>query len=160
MNTILVPIDFSPGTKATVSEACDLALALKARLVLLHVIEPLPAEAGEFQFVEAATRIGMQVEREIDDELGQLQRQLQACDVAATTCHVVGVPGPSIVTQARDVAATYIVMGSHGHGPLYELVVGSTTNHVLKEAGCPVLIVPPHHDRNRTGRCSAEALHT
>jgi nucleotide-binding universal stress UspA family protein len=33
-------------------------------------------------------------------------------------------------------------MGSHGHGALYHLFVGSVTTAVLKEAPCPVLVVP------------------
>jgi len=35
-----------------------------------------------------------------------------------------------------------IVMGSHGHGALYELLVGSITQGVLKAAKCPVVVVP------------------
>jgi nucleotide-binding universal stress UspA family protein len=33
-------------------------------------------------------------------------------------------------------------MGSHGHGAFYDLLVGSTTQGVLKRATCPVVIVP------------------
>jgi nucleotide-binding universal stress UspA family protein len=33
-------------------------------------------------------------------------------------------------------------MGSHGHGALFEFLVGSVTNGVLKSAKCPVLVVP------------------
>jgi nucleotide-binding universal stress UspA family protein len=159
MNTILVPIDFSAGTKILMAEASDLAAALTARLVLLHVVEPLPAVASEFQFVEAAARIATHVEREIEHKLLRLQRELQARGVNATTFHVVGVPGPSIVAQARDFDATYIVMGSHGDGAFYELSVGSTANRVLKEAHCPVIIVPTRAARTRTYILSSEALH-
>jgi len=34
------------------------------------------------------------------------------------------------------------VMGSHGHGAVYNLLVGSVTAGVLKSAKCPVLVVP------------------
>src|SRR5688572_16555148 len=124
MNIILVPIDFSGGTEILVAEAASFAAALNSRLVLLHIVEPLPATASEFQFVEAATRIAAKIEREIEHKLRDLQQQLQARGVSAITFHVVGLPGPSIVAQAKNFAATYIVMGSHGHGALYELIVG------------------------------------
>ncbi|MEO8353471.1 MAG: universal stress protein, partial [Chthoniobacteraceae bacterium] len=38
--------------------------------------------------------------------------------------------------------ADMIVMGSHGHGSFYELLVGSVTSGVLRDARCPVLVVP------------------
>ncbi|MBI4621943.1 MAG: universal stress protein [Verrucomicrobia bacterium] len=44
--------------------------------------------------------------------------------------------------QAEKNAADFIVMGSHGHTALYDLVVGSTTHGVLRRATCPVVIVP------------------
>ncbi|MFN2624413.1 MAG: universal stress protein [Chthoniobacterales bacterium] len=48
-----------------------------------------------------------------------------------------------MVEQAEACGADYIVMGSHGHTALYELLVGSTTHNVLMKASCPVVIVPP-----------------
>jgi len=54
-----------------------------------------------------------------------------------------GAPAPLILAQAESEKADYIVMGSHGHTALYDLVVGSTTHQVLRKARCPVMIVPP-----------------
>ena len=47
-----------------------------------------------------------------------------------------------ILAQAKIEDADYIVMGSHGHTALYDLLVGSTTHGVLMRAGCPVVITP------------------
>ena len=47
-----------------------------------------------------------------------------------------------IRVEAVTCGADYIVMGSHGHTPLYDLLVGTTTHGVLKNARCPVVIVP------------------
>lgn len=49
---------------------------------------------------------------------------------------------PTIIAQANALKAAYIVIGSHGHGAVYDLVVGSTTQGVLRKARCPVLVVP------------------
>ena len=49
----------------------------------------------------------------------------------------------NIIEQAQKSRAAYIVMGSHGHSALYDLLAGSTTTGVLKRSTCPVLIVPP-----------------
>jgi nucleotide-binding universal stress UspA family protein len=47
-----------------------------------------------------------------------------------------------VLAQAKRLKADVIVLGSHGHGAVYNLVVGSTANGVLKHAPCPVLVVP------------------
>ena len=47
-----------------------------------------------------------------------------------------------ILTTAQEISADLIVMGSHGHGPVYNLLVGSVTEGVLKAGLRPVLLVP------------------
>ena len=54
----------------------------------------------------------------------------------------VGSPIPLIAEMAATLEVDYIVMGSHGHTALYDLLVGSTTHGVLLRAKCPVIIVP------------------
>jgi nucleotide-binding universal stress UspA family protein len=53
-----------------------------------------------------------------------------------------GVPAQVILEQAQKLSADHIVMGSHGHTALYDLIAGSTTTRVLKGAPCPVVVVP------------------
>ena len=55
---------------------------------------------------------------------------------------VTGAPIAHIIEQAAKYEADYIVMGSHGHTAIYDLLVGSTTHGVLMRARCPVVIVP------------------
>lgn len=52
----------------------------------------------------------------------------------------------AIVGAARDRAACVIVMPTHGHDGLRDALLGSHTEHVIRDAGCPVLAVPirPH----------------
>ena len=47
-----------------------------------------------------------------------------------------------ILKTAREIAADFVVMGSHGHGSVYNLLVGSVTEGVLKAGERPVLLVP------------------
>jgi nucleotide-binding universal stress UspA family protein len=53
-----------------------------------------------------------------------------------------GLPTLVILEQAQRLAADYIVMGSHGHGAIYDLLIGGTTHAILKRARCPVVVVP------------------
>ena len=56
--------------------------------------------------------------------------------------HIQGPAVEKILHTATEQDAGLIMMGSHGHGALYELLVGSVTAGVLKGAQCPVLVVP------------------
>lgn len=48
-----------------------------------------------------------------------------------------------ILQVAREISADLIVMGSHGHGAVYNLLVGSVTAGVMKAGKCPILLIPP-----------------
>jgi nucleotide-binding universal stress UspA family protein len=63
--------------------------------------------------------------------------------VAVSARQVDGHPSAQILDQARRLRADYIVLGSHGHNAIYDLLVGSTAHTVLQKAPCPVVIVPP-----------------
>ena len=76
------------------------------------------------------------------------QRRLQALipEQARTYCTVdaavvEGRAYREILRQAGERQSDLIVMGVHGRGALNLLVFGSTTHHIIRAAGCPVLIV-------------------
>jgi nucleotide-binding universal stress UspA family protein len=142
MKTILAPIDFSKSTHLVIGTAVTLSRAVEARLVFLHVIQRLPGTASEYGFADAAARIARAAVQNAARRLTHLQRQLSAQGITAAAYHVTGVPGSAIVTGAQELNASYIVIGSHGHGALYELIIGSTASRVISEATCPVVVVP------------------
>lgn len=142
MKTILAPIDFSGATNAVVAEAAALAKALGGRVVLLTVIQP-PVITHEYAaMMDNLGEITAAAERQAARKLEGTEHALQVDRVAAESVQLTGAPIPLIVEQARKLAADYIVMGSHGHTALYDLLVGSTTHGVLLRAPCPVVIVP------------------
>ena len=47
-----------------------------------------------------------------------------------------------VLQTATEISANLIVMGSHGHGSVYNLLVGSVTEGILKAGQRPVLLVP------------------
>ena len=53
-----------------------------------------------------------------------------------------GEPVESILAEAEKLQANLIVMTTNGRDTLGEAVLGSTTERVLRRAGCPVLAVP------------------
>ncbi|MDB6093238.1 MAG: UspA domain protein [Verrucomicrobia bacterium] len=142
MKTILVPIDFSPITAAVVNEAAALAKAYNAWIMLVTVTTPpiVPNEYGVFpvdvtEIVEASAKTAT---RQLNAWKQKLKRRRIRCEGRQFTGSTVQV----IVEEARTLRADYIVVGSHGHNAVYDLLVGSTTQGVLFKAPCPVLIVP------------------
>lgn len=152
MKTILVPLDLSPAAVKVCDAACDLAKLIGARPILLHVVQPPPVFMSEVYAFDAGqlTELGAAAEKNAVRKLRALTRHCAKRDVRVTTVQRSGVPVTAILAKARSLRARYIVMGSHGHGAMYDLLVGSTTHGVLKQAPCPVLIVPPAAPRSRS----------
>lgn len=75
-------------------------------------------------------------------KLAEIEGNLAEDGIPCDSMQFVGAPIPQIIAQAENVDADFIVMGSHGHTALYDLLVGSTTHGVLLRAKCPVVIVP------------------
>ena len=76
-------------------------------------------------------------------QLLQHKKRLQQSGLNVGIVLKTGVPVPIILDRARKSRAAYIVMGSHGHSALYDLLAGSTATGVVKQSPCPVVIVPP-----------------
>lgn len=143
MKTILVPLDFSSSTKEVIETATTLARALDASLVLLHAWQA-PAIAGD-PLLAAAEIAAVQRSAE---EFGHAQLERTCAQLAKQGLTVkpdlrTGLPSAVILEQARILSADLVVMGSHGHTALYDLLLGGTAHAVLKNSPCPVVIVPP-----------------
>ncbi|MBL9212423.1 MAG: universal stress protein [Opitutaceae bacterium] len=153
MKTVLAPIDFSDSSRRVIDEAIHLARSIGGRLVLLHIVGPTSAFPSEFDSTGARAAYLAEAEKHARDELSALQRSLRDEGVTAHVVHLIAQPGPGILEQADRLEADYIVMGSHGHGAFYELIVGGTASRVLKLAKCPVVIVPSQAKKSaRSGR--------
>lgn len=142
MKTILAAVDFSPLSRRVVAEALILARAVKGRIVILHAVKP-PAIVTELApLMGEALQFTAEVERVARDHLRRWQKRLAERGVTVETICQQGFPTGVILAHARKLKANCVVLGSHGHTAVYDLVVGSTASGVLKRAECPVVIVP------------------
>lgn len=73
--------------------------------------------------------------------LREAQDYLQSHGLDVDYSCLPGDPGEAIIRHAQEYDAGLIVMGAYGHSKLRELVLGSTTSHVINHAPCPVLLV-------------------
>ena len=141
MNAVLAPIDFSSVTPAVVREAARLARLLKARVILLHAVQP-PVVATDYGLLADIGFYLNAMEKNADRRLAFLQARLRAQGLRAETVRLTGLPTTGVLTEAKKRSPAYIVIGSHGHTAFHDLLVGSTASGVLKRATCPVVVVP------------------
>lgn len=139
--TILVPHDFSAHSEAALRLAGELAERLGARLHLLHVIRPFvvayPAWSGAAEAVAPETMAEIQRGAE-----RALRKEASRAKGAAETHVVVGATiSGTIEEMAEKLAASLVVMGTHGRTGFAHVFLGSNAERTLRSARCPVLTV-------------------
>ncbi|WP_010584985.1 universal stress protein [Schlesneria paludicola] len=145
MKNLLVAVDFSDVTDRVVAQAEQLAHACGAKVWLLHCVheDPVYATMGEVPVVlpspdeDLSLRFAGEHQR-----LLKLATTLRSSGIDVATLFEWGVPTYEILSQAKEHSVDMIVMGSHGHGALYQLVFGSVAKSVMHETTIPILIVP------------------
>jgi nucleotide-binding universal stress UspA family protein len=142
MKTILAPVDFSSATKGVIAAAAALARSLEARVVLLNVSQPPVSLADGGTYMIDMAELMIRAGRESLAQLERPRDKLEADFIKADAIQLTGQPVAAIAEQAARLSADYIVIGSHGHTALYDLLIGSTAAGVVKRAPCPVVIGP------------------
>jgi nucleotide-binding universal stress UspA family protein len=143
MKNFLVPIDFSAVTDQVIDETVSLARACGGKVNLLNVVQPPAVATAEYalpvEVIQEALNVTDKAARE---KLAKYAGKYTEAGIACETEVLVGQPVALILEQAAKVHADYIVMGSHGHGKLYDFLVGSTASGILKKTKCGVIILP------------------
>jgi nucleotide-binding universal stress UspA family protein len=141
MSCVLACIDLSDVTDAVLSCAVRLANAIGQELVVLHVAAPDPDFVG---YEAGPQSVRDQVAKRLREDHRKLEQRVKLAtgSVAARALMVQGSAAERIEEHAGRLGAELIVLGSHGHGRLRRLLVGSVTNAVLKRSTIPVVIVP------------------
>lgn len=140
---ILVPIDFSVHSKNALRYAIPIAEQFGASLRLIYVVEPTiyPADLGFGQVVMP------EVEEELRErgfaELKSLNEREIGNRVKATSVVRMGKPHQEILLEAEDQKVDLIIVASHGHTGVEQILFGSTAMRIVRLAKCPVLTVRP-----------------
>jgi nucleotide-binding universal stress UspA family protein len=126
IETILLATDTSTASQAAEDEAVDLAVSLGARLVVLSVVTATPSVRSSRQLAVEA-----------------IVQRARAGGAAATGLTWEGDAGESIVEASESEGADLIVVGTHERGTVGRLFLGSVSDHVVRHARCPVMVVRP-----------------
>ena len=141
---ILVCVDLSDATEEILKNIEKLCRPLNAKIWLLHNAMPEP-DTIEFKVdpIEARESLAKKFHRQ-HRQIQGLAEQLRKSGVDATALLVHGKTVDTILTEAADLDIDLIVVGSHGHGAMYQLLVGSISEGVLHRSSRPVLVIPTH----------------
>ena len=144
MNTILAAIDFSDAAHPVIESAAGLARALSARIILLHVVEPvtmqLPVQAG--QDAISAVAWPLRAPKGLKARLDSLALPLRIERLAVKSVAHVGLVVEGILEHSDRYHTELIVLGCHGHLSTQHVLSGNVLMQVVKQAPCPIIVVP------------------
>lgn len=140
---ILLPTDFSEMSKPSLTYARDLADVYDAQLHCLHVVD------DSYQYWSAIGPESLPIGPP-PEELLQLGRtrmekfcteHLSGMKKPALSHVSYGRPFAEIIDYAREHAIDLIVMATHGRGAIAHMLLGSTTEKVIRKSPCPVMTI-------------------
>jgi nucleotide-binding universal stress UspA family protein len=156
MGTVVVGVDNSEQSIAALRVAAAEARRRGARLRVVHVwLMPVFESVPDPFLVEWSGPVDPDPEGTIDALRQGAQAVLERATTQADT-ELAGLEVEKIVVEGRpeqalvDAAAgaDLLVIGSHGHGRLHDLVLGSVSHYCTQHAPCEVEIVPSGHRRD------------
>lgn len=165
LKKILVGCDFSPDSKLAFDYGLSLAQEFQAEVYLTHVIKPteyvelkasdyisiIPGNFAQWNssdYFEIQEKVTAKNRDRINELCKRLEGQLyymlpEECKDWCTphTDVLTGEPYKELVQFAKEQEVDMIVLGVRGHTLWQKLLVGSTTDRVIRHAPCPVLVV-------------------
>jgi len=143
--TVMLATDLSTASDAATTVALDLAASLNARLLAVSVVDPGSLRLPGGRYAARVDQVRAERERFAQELVGR--GRSMGVEVGFLVWE--GDPGESILEAAQAERADMIVVGSHGRGAVGRFLIGSVSDHVVRNASCPVLVV----------RSSGQSLH-
>jgi nucleotide-binding universal stress UspA family protein len=146
VHSVLVPTDFSSGSKGALAYAIQLADTFGASLHVLHVMEdPVTGAAGYLEMYAPPDEYLEALERQVRAELESQLTPEQKTRHSAQLVLRMGAPANGILSYlAEHPEIDLVVMATAGRGGVARLVMGSVADTVVRAATCPVLTMHPH----------------
>jgi nucleotide-binding universal stress UspA family protein len=147
--TILCAVDFSESSSEALTYAISLADQSGGRLTVVHVIEippELPVEEHEtiFSSPRSLREYVTMAEADRSSRLKELVAAAGGREKSISTVLVTGKAYQQVLRIAAEQSADLIVIGVHGRSVADLFFLGSTTQHVVRQATCPVLTIRSH----------------
>jgi len=154
VRTILVPVDGSACAERAIEEAVK--LTQKSGPLDIHLLNVQPRIFVEETLVYLdAAKMDTYYYGQGSKGLGSAEKLLKKAGIAYTAHRAVGPVAETIVTKAKELGADGILMGTHGHGRVAGMLLGSVSNKVLHLSRVPVTFVRGEPPVDFTGRLTA-----
>lgn len=144
MNTIVAAVDLDASSRAALQLARTQARIENARVLVLHVVTAAATGSAQALALRALS-MGMDPdELAMNETRHNLDLFLSASGPRGVREEVrleVGSPADSIVAVAKEVAASCIVVGTHGRSRLGLAILGSVARAVMTRSHCRVIAV-------------------
>ena len=141
MKTIIVPTDFSPAALNAANYAADMAIAIKASLLLFHVYQ-LPLSVSDTPIVLLSVE---ELKDSAEKKITQLKNDLShvtSGSIEITTETVMGNLPDELEERCNTLKPFAVIMGTKGHSAMERALFGSNTISVIKHLTWPVIGVP------------------
>lgn len=137
----LVPIDFSDYSKNSLKYAVNFAEKFNSEIILLYVVEPIlyPTDLTLGQIV--LPTVDIDLEARAREELNKLVKLEIKPEQKVKTLIKSGKPYIEIIETSKEEDVDLIIISTHGHSGIEQVLFGSTTDKVVRKAPCPVLTV-------------------
>jgi nucleotide-binding universal stress UspA family protein len=139
---ILVGLDGSTGSARALAWAIELAKALGAEIMAVHVAELLTPSALGLGLAPIDLPADW-----VEDLRSRFENEwsapLKQAGVHYRTVFETGAPAPTLIAIAREQHPDLIVTGSRGLGGFGELLLGSVSHQLVLHARVPVVVIPP-----------------
>jgi nucleotide-binding universal stress UspA family protein len=137
---ILLPVDGSDYTKRMLAHvaAHDELLGPGHEYTVFTAVAPIPAHAARFL---DRSMLDLYYREQADEVLGSVKRFVDQKGWTVKVAHAVGHAADAIAAFAEAEKPDLIVMGTHGHSALGNMVLGSVASGVLARCRTPVLLV-------------------
>jgi nucleotide-binding universal stress UspA family protein len=153
---ILALIDFSRTSGQVVTRAGDLALFYDAKCWLIHVAGPEPEFVGYTVGPQYIRDHRADQLREEHQKLQEYKAELLQKNIDCETLLVQGQTNPTIMEEIGRLQIDMVVLGSHGRTRLYDLLVGSVCEYLLRYSPVPLVIIPGPRCKSRGEKKVAE----
>ncbi len=150
LEMLLVAVDFSEVTTQVYETAAVLAERLRAKVVVVNVTEPQVDYAG-LSAPGAYAIADDEIRKMIEGRLNVAKEFFEARQLTVFVEHQWGQVVSSILERVQKWDAGLVLVGSHGHGALYNLLVGSIAAGLIRHSNVPVVVVPDSRAKEGVG---------
>ncbi|MDY6788651.1 MAG: universal stress protein [Candidatus Nanohaloarchaea archaeon] len=133
---ILIPTDGSRAIREAVEHGLNIAEKYNATVHTLYVVDLRISYHGVFQ-----DHLLEKLEKEGEKAVGEIEERAESRGLKTKKEVVTGIPYEEILDYSENHGIDMIAMGTHGRTGIGRLIIGSTTENVVRHSSVPVMTV-------------------